>query len=922
MLRLFVTAAGEGGCFRWRLSRNLTAATSRAPEAACCHLPTPSERIYVWIDGDGSLKSSTVQQSVQWTRAFYHAGEVPRISLVNDNTPLSTWIRFQSWEWNEELALWSVQVVTVGSLETSVAVVVKSQSHVSFLGCQISDRVMTWSWYRPLGSMIQAQQVSAVDDRFRDADRTLDSRLFVLQHACATNRLLWWSNVETPAATTELQFWLTEKGVVDRQQSPYSVYRFVWNDGTERVKAVGLLDDRRILFLTRRAITLWTNDGTSAVEITSEKLPTDFASWINGGHSARIRTPGICDPLKWNAQLSGFPIVPEYRFLPSVVLISSSIPSSTPYFMYSTDNGNTFKQFTLNNYVVENGLAAISLMDVVVQQLVDGCVIVLREFRDSPYNSNGAYTDQILIVQNLFDSSLSASIQKGFRFETKVSNFTRYSILGGPAFELLPSVNGGASVIAFGPGVYYSMDGGMLFFSVTPGYSLTPVGNSFEEIEQVAWSTGGFYSVLTFNNRVFMGKEGLSELVEASVGLSVEVAALSFTADDRLFMHILPDQSSLYLKYATSSLKSVVSLEVAYPTQLLGLTRDQQLVNVYKSLSACPYLNFVSDLPSSISLDIGESLRISSNVTFASREEDSGLSYSFSKKALKFRSASFLRHASTSTEMQENIDSVTVDGRITDHKSSLRISPRTATYSCNNAGKTSTILASCIPGRFIMSLINSNNESILNPAASNGFPCQLASDGNSWTGEFSFSVPAYKYVDISTGNTATAEKVVNYDCGLYGPPITVNYGDIFRPNLGLFVRKTSLGSNGAVMTNITFLTQTTADIVMWEVNGRIPTFKYSSTQQAAGCLRPAQNWAAVTSHWRTNGGLSPFDLWTQKVYSDCTVNDGIDVLYPTSGANWLNQPYEILDQRNGIAWSSRTEGIYVFRVRIIDPEFR
>nr|XP_042702389.1 cation channel sperm-associated protein subunit epsilon [Chrysemys picta bellii] len=110
----------------------------------------------------------------------------------------------------------------------------------------------------------------------------------------------------------------------------------------------------------------------------------------------------------------------------------------------------------------------------------------------------------------------------------------------------------------------------------------------------------------------------------------------------------------------------------------------------------------------------------------------------------------------------------------------------------------------------------------------------------------------------------------------------------------------------------TFVKTVEANFILWEVHGR-SDYSYNSSMKQVGCLREAQTWISMLEE-HENSTLD--EIWGPQNYRSCFESE----LGPLGD---LNQLYQILNHSgyNSVIWPTEYSGIYVFRVKIVDPNF-
>ncbi|XP_074844514.1 cation channel sperm-associated auxiliary subunit epsilon [Carettochelys insculpta] len=110
----------------------------------------------------------------------------------------------------------------------------------------------------------------------------------------------------------------------------------------------------------------------------------------------------------------------------------------------------------------------------------------------------------------------------------------------------------------------------------------------------------------------------------------------------------------------------------------------------------------------------------------------------------------------------------------------------------------------------------------------------------------------------------------------------------------------------------TFVKTVETNFILWEVHGR-SDYSYKSTMKQVGCLREAQTWISMMKKHKN----SSFDeIWGAQNYRSCFESE-------RGPLGDLNQLYQMLNYSgyNYLIWPTEYSGIYVFRVKIVDPNF-
>ncbi|XP_061482096.1 cation channel sperm-associated auxiliary subunit epsilon [Rhineura floridana] len=157
----------------------------------------------------------------------------------------------------------------------------------------------------------------------------------------------------------------------------------------------------------------------------------------------------------------------------------------------------------------------------------------------------------------------------------------------------------------------------------------------------------------------------------------------------------------------------------------------------------------------------------------------------------------------------------------------------------------------------------------------------------------------------TTGRTCmTINKEIQYDERQYGCPIDVHYAAPFRPTVYLY--------DGEKYIDIV-----QSEYMLWEVNAR-NDFRYNTTIEQVRCLRRAQNMSSmVPKDIKNISGDTIDDFWGPQNYRSCFESAGEGLL----GSQ--DKPYEILNHSgiNSIIWPQYYTGIFMFRLKILDPNY-
>ncbi|XP_074241537.1 cation channel sperm-associated auxiliary subunit epsilon isoform X10 [Saimiri boliviensis] len=140
---------------------------------------------------------------------------------------------------------------------------------------------------------------------------------------------------------------------------------------------------------------------------------------------------------------------------------------------------------------------------------------------------------------------------------------------------------------------------------------------------------------------------------------------------------------------------------------------------------------------------------------------------------------------------------------------------------------------------------------------------------------------------------------VRYNWKEYGCPLRLEFTEKFHPVVQLF------DDNG-------YVKDVEANFIVWEIHGR-GDYTFNNTMAQSGCLHTAQTWDSMI---KLNEHLPLEEVWGPENYKHC-------FSYGIGKPGDLNQPYEIINSsnRNHIFWPMGHSGMYVFRVKILDPNY-
>ncbi|XP_048968357.1 cation channel sperm-associated auxiliary subunit epsilon isoform X1 [Canis lupus dingo] len=140
---------------------------------------------------------------------------------------------------------------------------------------------------------------------------------------------------------------------------------------------------------------------------------------------------------------------------------------------------------------------------------------------------------------------------------------------------------------------------------------------------------------------------------------------------------------------------------------------------------------------------------------------------------------------------------------------------------------------------------------------------------------------------------------VKYNWKKYGCPLRLDFGEKFHPLLQLY------DNNG-------YVEDVEVNFIVWEIHGR-NDYSFNNTMKKSGCLNEAQTWKSMTE---LNKHLPLEEAWGPENYKHC-------FSYAIGKPGDLNQPYEIINKSNynHLVWPEDHSGMYVFRVKILDPNY-
>ncbi|XP_011368390.1 cation channel sperm-associated protein subunit epsilon [Pteropus vampyrus] len=140
---------------------------------------------------------------------------------------------------------------------------------------------------------------------------------------------------------------------------------------------------------------------------------------------------------------------------------------------------------------------------------------------------------------------------------------------------------------------------------------------------------------------------------------------------------------------------------------------------------------------------------------------------------------------------------------------------------------------------------------------------------------------------------------VKYNWKKYGCPLRLNFREKFHPVVQLY------NDDG-------YIEDVDVNFIVWEIHGR-NDYSFNNTMKTSGCLNEAQTWKSMHE---LNKHLPLEDAWGPENYKHC-------FSYAVGKPGDLNQPYEIINKSNynHLVWPMQHTGMYVFRVKILDPNY-
>ncbi|XP_015775407.1 PREDICTED: uncharacterized protein C1orf101-like [Acropora digitifera] len=105
-----------------------------------------------------------------------------------------------------------------------------------------------------------------------------------------------------------------------------------------------------------------------------------------------------------------------------------------------------------------------------------------------------------------------------------------------------------------------------------------------------------------------------------------------------------------------------------------------------------------------------------------------------------------------------------------------------------------------------------------------------------------------------------------------------------------------------------------AQINLWGQQGRVG-FEYSATMNKAGCMRETQSWEQMIKAMQETNKEA---VWSKQNFRSCFEDPLSESVIPDN----LNQAYEIMNSSSvsHVVWTD--DGIFIFTLTVLDPEFR
>ncbi|XP_063128834.1 cation channel sperm-associated auxiliary subunit epsilon isoform X16 [Rattus norvegicus] len=391
------------------------------------------------------------------------------------------------------------------------------------------------------------------------------------------------------------------------------------------------------------------------------------------------------------------------------------------------------------------------------------------------------------------------------------------------------------------------------------------------KVHNVVADTTGNILVKMENNDLFYIKDGIAEIVPLSRWVNT-TAETALVLDKSFQVNILHYNQNLDEKYQ-------LHLQ-SYPLVLELQSKNKGLEDM------CPYLTFQHDVHSQFyHLDKGDSLTVWTQIVYPeNRGLDILVDYYGSNiltwtQNTEYEIASGFCTKSMITRFFQTTNYESVKNYYDLEKKNtgltlIKIRPSEYTRTCPTVIPVFEISVGCDPTKYIQ------------VQGFNNTRCHRR--------DFSYVIDKELLRDSPHENLK-----VRYEVAKYGCPRTVDMEEMFHPVVELY------DENG-------FIKIVDANFILWEVHGR-NDYMYNSTMQQNGCINEAQTWDIMIEE---NPGVPMEDIWGPQNYRPC-------FSYAIGTPGDLSQPYEIINysNKNALKWSSSYAAMYVYRLKVLDPNY-
>uniref|UniRef100_A0A671SB23 Catsper channel auxiliary subunit epsilon n=1 Tax=Sinocyclocheilus anshuiensis TaxID=1608454 RepID=A0A671SB23_9TELE len=146
---------------------------------------------------------------------------------------------------------------------------------------------------------------------------------------------------------------------------------------------------------------------------------------------------------------------------------------------------------------------------------------------------------------------------------------------------------------------------------------------------------------------------------------------------------------------------------------------------------------------------------------------------------------------------------------------------------------------------------------------------------------------------------SNVSQTVFYDWKSFGCVLRIHYKDEFQPDIELYDGET-------------FVRSVDANFIVWENFHRKDYYFNMTMHEVISCLHEAQTWTSMLVDEK-----HPEEAWGPHNYRSCFVDN-------SEKLGNLDQPYEIMNRSsmNYLTFSRENSAIYVFNVKIVDPNYR